>query len=70
MAQALGGHIIYHPSQDLLSIKSNLLILISGHRNKPGHSCALSTKEYLRINLRKVKISSQKRGMEPKKQKH
>lgn len=47
IAEAMGDYIIYHPNQDLLRVKRNLAICITGHWNK--HSHALSEKEYLRM---------------------
>lgn len=58
----MGDHIIYHLSQDLLRDKKNLSTFMSGHRNKPGHSHALSVKDYLRKYHRKMKISLKKRN--------
>ena len=62
ITQALGDYIMYHPRQDLLRVKRNLAIFMSGHRNKPGHSPALSEKEYLRIYHRKMKLSPKERN--------
>lgn len=62
ITQALGDRIMYHLRQDLLRVKRNLAIFMSGRRNKPGHYPALPEKEYLRIYHRKMKLSPKERN--------
>lgn len=62
ITQALGDCIMYHLRQELLRVKRNLAMFISGNRNKPGHYPALSEKEYLRIYHRKMKLNPKERN--------
>ena len=61
ITQALGDYIIYHPRWDHLRVKRNLVIYMSGHRNKSGHSSAFSEKEHLKIYHRKMKCNPKKK---------